>query len=78
MKTESGVVAVLAHISAAGETYLNEQAGKIKANFGVRLGKSGTLRGICDGFAQAGFDLSDAPTTFHVAAKVAAVLKGGK
>jgi hypothetical protein len=75
---KEGVVPVLAHISGPGEAYLTEQASAIKQRFGVRMGKSPLMRGICDGFAQAGFDLSDSPTAFHVASKVAAALRGAK
>ena len=70
-------VAVLCHLNETGAGYLKEQASKVQQRFGGRgIGSSGILRGVVNGLAACGFDLSDSPTPYHVASKVAAVLRG--
>ena len=67
-------IGIMALISEDGLSYLERQSEKIAENYGGRCGKSGMIRGIIDGFAQAGVDLSSAPTPFHIAAMVKATL----
>lgn len=69
-------VAVLCHLTETGDGYLRGQANKVQRRFGGRgIGRSGILRGIVNGFAACGFDLSDSSTPHHVASKVAAALR---
>lgn len=67
-------IGIMALISEDGLSYLERQSKKIAENYSGRCGKSGIIRGIIDGFAQAGVDLSSAPTPFHIAAMVKAAL----
>lgn len=67
-------IGIMVLLSEDGLSYVEQQSEKIAENYGGRCGKSGIVRGIIDGFAQAGFDLSSAPTSFHIAAMVKAAL----
>jgi hypothetical protein len=57
----------MALVSEEGLSYLEQQAEGIAKNYGGRVGKSGVVRGIIDGLAQANIDLSSAPTPYHIA-----------
>jgi hypothetical protein len=61
-------------LSENGLSYLERQAQGMAENYGGRVGKSGVIRGIIDGLAQAHFDLSSCPTPYHVAEMVKTAL----
>lgn len=67
-------IGMMVLLSEDGVSYLERQAEGIAENYCGRVGKSGVVRGILDGLAQANLDLSKAPTPYHIAAMVKAAL----